>query len=356
MNQHAQKACFPLPRSIWHSGLFMMCCLLFGALCAVPPGIMADASVLPPEPVLSEALQQVMDRVVAQNLQKHPCLKPKNLHVALIDLADPNRPVLAHFNGYQPIYPSSVIKMVYMGYVYQLAGTGKLDITSEVYQNLHQMIHPSSNTATAWIVDLWSGTSGDDLRSPEAYKEFAHKRNACNRWLRSLGIDGINACQKTWGSPIPPGERQFLRNGTASGPWLNRNSMTAAAAARFLQFLAQNALVDRESCDAMRRLMERDIRKQAYQRMRIAGGAPNGAKVFSKTGTTSDTFHDAGIVALPDGRTVVLTVFITGPCRTSFIRDMSKDLCTHFMRERSQGLRHSGIGELEFQEAALSGR
>jgi beta-lactamase class A len=293
---------------------------------------MADAPVLPPQPVPSEELQQVLDRVVARNLQRQPCLKPKDVHVALINLADPHRPPeLALFNGRQPVYPSSVIKMVYMGYVYQLARTGKLKITPAVYQKLHQMIHPSSNTATYWIVDLWSGTSGDDLRSPEAYKEFAHKRNACNRWLRSLGITGINACQKTWGSPIPAGERQFLRNGTSSGPWVNRNSMTAAAAARFLQLLAQNALVNKESCDAMRGLMERDIRKQAYQRMRIAGGVPSGAKIFSKTGTTSDTFHDAGIVALPDGRTFILTVFITGPCRTSFIRDVSRDLCAHFM-------------------------
>ncbi|MCF8145200.1 MAG: class A beta-lactamase-related serine hydrolase [Deltaproteobacteria bacterium] len=316
----------------------MMCCLLFGAAWAAPPGIMAGAPVLPPRPVPSEALQQVLHRVVVRNLRKHPCLKPEDVHVALIDLADPNRPELAHINGHQPVYPSSVIKMVYMGYVYRLAGTGKLTITPEVYQKLYQMIHPSSNTATAWIVDLWSGTSGDDLRSPEAYREFAHRRNACNRWLRSLGIEDINACQKTWGSPIPPGERQFLRNGAPSGPWVNRNSMTAVAAARFLQLVAQDALVDKKSCDAMRRLMERDVQKQRYQRMRIAGGAPAGAKVYSKTGTTSDTFHDAGIVVLPDGPTFVLAIFITGPCRTGFIRDAAHDLSDHFMDDTSKGL------------------
>lgn len=316
--------------AVWNKVALMLGFLFFGTLWATA-GVMADAPGLPPPPLPSQELQQLLNRIVARNLQKHPCLKPGDVHVALIDMADPQRPQLAHFNGHQAVYPSSVIKMVYMGYVYQLAGTGRLRITPEVYQKLHQMIHPSSNTATAWIVDLWSGTSGDDLRSPEAYREFAHKRNACNRWLRSLGIEGINACQKTWGSPIPAGERQFLRNGTASGPWVNRNAMTAAAAARFLQFLAQDALVNRESCDAMRRLMERDVRKQAYQRMRIAGGVPAGVKVFSKTGTTSNTFHDAGIVALPDGRTFILSVFITGPCRTGFIRDVAKDLSSHFM-------------------------
>jgi len=316
--------------AVWNRIVLVVCSLIFGALWPAP-GVTADTPGPPPQPLPSEELQQVLDRTVARNLQNQTCLSPENLHVALIDLAAPHRPKLAHFNGHQPVYPSSVIKMVYMGYVYQLASTGKLKITPEVYQKLHQMIHPSSNTATYWIVDLWSGTSGDELRSPEAYKEFAHKRNACNRWLRSLGIDVINACQKTWGSPIPPGERQFLRNGMPSGPWLNRNAMTAAAAARLLQLLAQNVLVNKESCDAMRELMERDIRKQAYQRMRIAGGVPSDAKVFSKTGTTSDTFHDAGMVVLPDGRTFILTVFITGPCRTAFIRDVANDLSAHFM-------------------------
>jgi len=106
--------------------------------------------------------------------------------------------------------------------------------------------------------------------------------------------------------------------------------MTAVAAARFLQLLAQNALSDKKSCDAMRKLMVRDVRNQRYQRMRIAGGTPEGAKVYSKTGTTSDTFHDAGIVTLPNGRTFILTVFITGSYRGPFIRKISKDLCRYF--------------------------
>jgi len=318
----------------WHIGVLMVCYLLFGmspAAAEAPGGKRVPAA----QPVPSKELQHVLDRVISRNLKRHPCLGPEDVHVAVIGPGNPQQPELAHFNGRQAVYPSSVIKMVYMGYVYHLAGLKKLEITPEVYRKLHQMIHPSSNTATSWIVDLWSGTSGDDLRAPGEYKEFAHKRNACNRWLQALGIAGINACQKTWGSPVPPGEKQFLSGGKQSGPWVNRNSMTAVAAARFLQLLVNDALSERESCDAMRRLMERDVRKQPYQRMRIAGGVPRGARVFSKTGTTSDTFHDAGIVVLPDGRAFILTVFITGPCRTSFIRDVTGDLCTHFMGETS---------------------
>jgi len=312
--------------------------LLIFAMLSVPfeaYGAFAQNIGLPPDPIVSEQLQQALDRIVAKNLKKQSNLASSQVHLAVIDLTNPQQPRLAQYNGREPVYPSSVIKMVYMGYVYHLAKQGVLEITPKVRKKLYQMIHPSSNTATAWIVDLWSQTSGGKLRSPREYKEFAHRRNACNRWLRSLGITQINACQKTWGSPIPPGEKQFLRNGKPSGPWVNRNAMTAVAAARFLQLLAQNALVDKKSCDAMRKLMIRDVSNQSYQRMRIAGGTPKGSKVCSKTGTTSDTFHDAGIVTLPNGRTFILTIFITGCYRGPFIRNVSKDLYAYFTKQMS---------------------
>jgi len=306
--------------------IFLLSPTFFSAHCRAEQNIP-----LPPQPIVSKQLQGVLDQIVARNLKKQPGLASDQVHLALIDLENPDKPRLAQYNGRKPVYPSSVIKMIYMGYVYHLAKEGTLKITTQVHRKLYQMIHPSSNTATAWIVDLWSGTSGEGLRSPEAYREFAFKRNACNRWLRSLGIDHINACQKTWGSPIPPGEKQFLRNGKPSGPWVNRNSMTAVAAARFLQILAADALVDPNSCNAMCELMVRDVRNQSYQRMRVAGGAPRGAEVFSKTGTTSDTFHDAGIVVLPNGQKFILTVFISGRHRGAFIRNVSRDVSNYLM-------------------------
>ena len=313
----------------WTTGI-----VLFLMWLSLIPGshCFADQSApLPPQPVVSKQLQGILDQIVAQNLKGQPALESKNVHLALIDLENPKKPLLAEYNGRKPVYPSSVIKMVYMGYVYQLKEEGALKITPQVYRKLHQMVHPSSNTATAWIVDLWSGTCSGDERPPEDYKEFVRERNACNRWLRSLGIENINACQKTWGCPIPPGEKQFLRGGKPSGPWVNRNSMTAVAAARFLQILAADALVNPESSLEMRKLMVRDVRNQPYQKMRIAGGTPRGAKVFSKTGTTSDTFHDAGIVMLPNGREFILTVFITGKYKGPFIRNVSMDLSSYFM-------------------------
>ena len=292
----------------------------------------ADPALLAPQPVPSKQLQMKLDRMVAGHLKKgRSGPMADQVHVAVIDLGNPNEPLMALYNGQKRIYPSSVIKIIYMGYIYHLAGKGELVITPSVYRKMHQMIHPSSNIATAWIVDLWSSTTCNGRMSTDEYKKFVFKRNACNRWLRSIGIKDIHACQKTWASPIPPGEEQFLRNGLTSGHYTNRNYMTAKAAARYLQFIAQDVLVDAKSSEAMRRLMIRDVKKQPYQRKRIAGGVPPGATVYSKTGTTQHTFHDAGIVRLQNKRTFILTVFIIARgYRGTFIRDVAADLCMYF--------------------------
>ena len=112
-------------------------------------GASAQDISLPPDPTESEKLQQTLDRIVAKNLEKQPGLASSEVHLAVIDLTNPQNPLLAQYNGREPVYPSSVIKMVYMGYVYHLAKQGVLEITPKVHNKLYQMIHPSSNTATA---------------------------------------------------------------------------------------------------------------------------------------------------------------------------------------------------------------
>jgi hypothetical protein len=95
-------------------------------------------------------------------------------------------------------------------------------------------------------------------------------------------------------------------------------------------------LVDADACRDMRRLMVRDPRKQRYQRRRIAGGAPQGAKVYAKSGTTTQTFHDAGIVTLASGRTYILVVLVTGKGgKGTIIRDISADLGRNFEQQDS---------------------
>ena len=154
-------------------------------------GASAQHISLPAEPTVSEQLQQVLDHIVAKNLKNQPDLASSQVHLAVIDLTNPQQPRMAQYNGREPVYPSSVIKMVYMAYVYHLAKQGVLEITPKVHKKLYQMIHSSSNTATAWIVDLWSQTSGGELRSPREYKAFA-RRPKCLQSLAAITRDYSN--------------------------------------------------------------------------------------------------------------------------------------------------------------------
>lgn len=279
-------------------------------------------------PQASPALQAQLQRVVSERLANaSPSLVPERVHVAVIDIDAAGGARSAEVNGLKPVYPASVIKMFYMGYVYFLVGTREMVLDADLKKHLYQMIHSSSNVATAWIVDAWSGVRHDAVMTAAEFEHFAVRRNACNRWLTSLGLgDVINANQKTWVTPIPPGEAQFLRDGALAGPYTNRNSMTAMGAVRFLQLIAESRLIDEASSRAMRELMARDVRTQPYLQRRIAGGAPPGATVFGKTGTTSRTFHDAAVVELDNGRRYAVAVLITGSGpKGSIIRDISAD-------------------------------
>ncbi|TVM18811.1 hypothetical protein DPQ33_04915 [Oceanidesulfovibrio indonesiensis] len=310
---------------------------LFHSVAMAGNATLAPRPDLPPEPVHDAALNAALDRMVRETLAHDGAgLAEDRVHVALIDLADADAPRSAHFRGDVPVYPASVVKMFYMGYAYHLVERDELELTPELRQLLTQMIRPSSNIATGEIVDVWSGIRKERVLPPEEFEKFADKRNACNRWLhRVLNIEDVNANQKTWGGTIPDAERQFLSGGDFGGPWVNRNSMTALAATRFLQLLAQDRLASPESCDAMRTLMKRDVSEQPYQKRRIAGGVPQGAEVYSKTGTTSDTFHDAGIVQLPDGRTFVLATLITGTgAKGDFIPALTSRISAYLSADR----------------------
>jgi len=284
-------------------------------------------------PPLSGVLQSRLAEVVDARLDAGgPVLEPEQVHVAVIDIDSPGGARAAEYYGLVPVYPASVIKMFYMGFVYDLAARGEMALNAEVNGKLYQMIHSSSNAATAWIVDAWSGVRHDRAMSADDYTHFAEQRNACNRWLATIGLgEVVNANQKTWVTPIPPGEEQFLRDGALEGPYTNRNSMTAMGAARFLQLIAESRLVDAASSAAMRELMARDVRSQPYLARRIAGGAPAGAVVFGKTGTTSRTFHDAAVVTLANGRRYAIAVLITGRgSKGSVIRDVTAGVLDAF--------------------------
>ena len=68
---------------------------------------------------------------------------------------------------------------------------------------------------------------------------------------------------------------------------------------------------------------------------RLQGLLPEGTVVAHKTGTVGGTLNDVGIVTLPDGRRVVVAVFITRSSapydvRERVIAEIARSVCDYY--------------------------
>lgn len=274
------------------------------------------ANLLKYEPLIIENspdLQAILSKAVSETLNKFQPknLQPENLAATLIDLRDAQNPRMAHVRGDQPIYPASVVKMFYLVATHQWLKNGKLKDTPELRRALHDMIVDSSNDATHQIVDVLTDATGGGELSPAELKIWAMKREAINRYFKSLDYNDINVTQKTYCEGLYGRERQFWNEGK------NRNMLTTNSTARLLAEIALGRAVDADHSKQMLELLKRDPYKDAEkdpdsQDVGFTGIAlknvPN-VRLWSKAGWTSNSRHDAAYLEMPDGRRFVLVVF-----------------------------------------------
>jgi beta-lactamase class A len=257
-------------------------------------------------------LQTLVDRAAQAALDsfRDPKLLPAQLAITLVDLRDPVHPARASFRGDVPIYPASVIKLFYLAAAHRWLEDGKLADTPELRRALHDMIVDSSNDATAYVVDVLTGTtSGPELLGDEL-KIWFEKRNAVNRYFASLGYTGINANKKPWGDGPYGRETQAI---ALFEP--KRNLLTTDATARLLTEMATGRCVTAARSNEMMALLSRDpatTDPDPDNQAKFTGPVlPRGAKLWSKAGWTSQTRHDATYIELPGGEKFVLVVFTT---------------------------------------------
>lgn len=273
--------------------------------------ISAQSSSSRPDIVNSAKLQALVDRAVAETLAE---FKPKgltgdDLAVTVIDLVGPE-PSKAGFRSDIRIYPASVVKMFYMAALHQWEKEGRLKIEGEVERGLKDMITVSSNDATGYILDVLTGTSSGGELPEKEFAEWAHKRNAVNRYFASLGYTDINVNQKTFCEDAYGIEQQF-RNYRGE----NRNMLTTDAVARLLFEIATGRAVSADRSRAMMDLMARDWEKPAANpdgKEFVSHALTAGMKLWSKEGWTSKTRHDAAYIETPDGRKAVIVIFTEG--------------------------------------------
>lgn len=225
----------------------------------------------------------------------------------VVGVARPGQRVeYAQANGDQPFYPASVVKSVYAAYAaYEWDPHGWV-LSEEDERAFRDMIQDSSNDATGHVVDLITHTTGGPELEASLLEEWMRRRQLVNRWLREMGITGINACQKTWN------EGPYGRERQGYGP--NRvlaNSMTARAAAEIMVGIATGRFGNQEW---LQNLHRRDPQSQDLQVIGYGGEVVTGEIVdyLSKSGTAYQVRHDLLAVRRPGDVWHVIAAFTDG--------------------------------------------
>ena len=241
------------------------------------------------------------------------------------------------WQGSQPRYPASVVKLLYLVAAEAWLQRQLLDDTAELRRALADMIRDSSNDATGLVVDLLTGTtSGPDLPS-EAFERWALQRQLVNQWCEQLvwpEWSGCNACQKTWGDGPYGRERAFY-----GAELENRNRLSSDFCARLLHAVIAGALVSPPACGRMRELLARSLdpaERAADPENQVDGflgaGLPAEARLWSKAGWMSQARHDAAYIEVEGHPPTLLVVFSEGRARASD-EQLLPELCARLMAE-----------------------
>jgi beta-lactamase class A len=259
-----------------------------------------------------------------------------------LDSASVERPNGFSFHGSQPFYPCSVVKAFYLAAVEARLEEGAVQPHGELDRAMHDMIRWSSNTATNYIIDLVTGTTGDTLLQDSEMREWVERRQWVNRYLRNLGwpeFEPVNVCQKLMDDERYGREKLFSRLGGN-----NHNRLTTDAAARLFHAIFTGRLVTAARCRHMADLLARPLDPSfvnlpaAQIKGYFGAGLPAGAKLWSKAGWTGWTGdvdasyrrHDAAYVELPSGHSFILAAFTQGQAISAneqFLPELAATAC-----------------------------
>ena len=229
------------------------------------------------------------------------------------------------YRGDMPFYPCSVVKAFFLAAAEARLAEGAISRHDELDRAMRDMIRWSSNTATNYIIDLVTGTTGDTLLDGPRLRDWVERRGWVNRYFRGLGwpeAEVINLSQKLMDDDRYGREKIFVRLGGN-----NHNRLSTNVAARLFHALFSGRLVSAERSHAMVPLFARPLGDPEFVANPLAqikgffgAGLPRGANLWSKAGHTKWTGdadasyrrHDAAYVELPSGRAFILVAFTQG--------------------------------------------
>lgn len=253
-------------------------------------------------------------------------LKEENFgFVALRETGHGTAPVGYARRGDWQCYPCSLVKVFHLIHALRALEEGRIKPHADLDRAMYDMITWSSNTATNYVIDLTTGTTGDTLLEPDAFSDWRDRREVLNRFFFDLGwpeMEGCNISQKLMD------DTRYGREAQYAGPDSSYlNILTPLAAARlFHEIFAGEVPLSLVSRTRAQEILFRDRRDEnaALPHFQISdylgGGMPEEAKLWSKAGRNSWTGdprasyykHDLIRVVLPDRPAVILALMTQG--------------------------------------------
>lgn len=244
--------------------------------------------------------------------------------VLLQSASDGGRPKGAALRPDWRSYPCSLVKVFFLVAAQAALETGQLTEHEELDRAMRDMILWSSNTATNYVIDLLSETTGDTLLSEPEMAEWGERRQVVNRFFAQLGwleLSGINLNQKLM-DDLRYGREKIGLDCSPAG----HNALTPIAMARLMHAIFHGSVLTEASREKVQNLLARDLASPFLQRGAyqvtgyLAGGMPGGTQIWSKAGRTrwlgddraDFRRHDALRAVLPNGAEFILTVFSQG--------------------------------------------
>jgi beta-lactamase class A len=276
---------------------------------------------------VDSTMAEALTRTAEATLKEFPKLTADNLAMSIVDLTKADSLARADYHGDSPFYPASVVKLFFMVAMFHQG-----HVTPEIDRALHEMITVSDNDAAAFLVDVLTDTTSGPELDEKALEKFIDRRRSLNRYFAALGYD-VSVMLKPWSFGPFGRDMQII----ASNP-MNRNRVTANSVAALLLWIVRRHAISPQASEAMLALLERPLAPQRPTENQVkeylGAALPEGSRLWSKEGDTSEVRHDAAYVELPDGRKSILVVLTRGAADDP---TLLPTIGRHLLRELASG-------------------
>jgi len=229
-------------------------------------------------------------------------IRRKQVGLALVDITDPERPLMAAVNGDRMMYAASLPKIAILLAVFQKEDDGEIEITARTEERLTAMIRRSSNSAATEMIHLVGKKYiADVLRSPR-YRLYDTER-AGGLWVG----------------------KDYAKRGLWQRDPINNLSHGASAiqVARFYYMMQTGRLVSPDASRKMKGILSNTALEHKF--VRVLRRINPAAALFRKSGSWSH-YHSDSVLVERDGRAYIAVALTDGESGQTWLAQIIQEL------------------------------